>query len=135
MPAPPESVSNLESQISNSHLAPTAWWYDAFPELPYEKSPPAQNQMLTVIAYDISDHKRLAKVAKTCEDFGVRVQYSIFECHLDQESFNELWLRLLEIIDEDHDRLVAYKIDARCAKETETAGTMICSEKAVCYLV
>lgn len=112
-----------------------SWWFDAFPQLPYEKSPPAHDQMLTVIAYDIADHKRLAKVAKTCEDFGVRVQYSIFECHLAPEGFNDLWLRLLDIIDEDQDRLVAYKIDARCAKETETAGTMICSEKAVCYLV
>lgn len=114
---------------------PTSWWFDAFPQLPYEKSPPASGQMLTVIAYDIADHKRLAKVARTCEDFGVRVQYSIFECHLDADAFNQLWLRLLEIIDEDHDRLVAYKIDARSARETETAGTMICSEKAVCYLV
>jgi hypothetical protein len=38
-------------------------------------------------------------------------------------------------IDDDEDRMVAYKIDARCAKETLTAGTMVCSEKAVCYLV
>jgi pseudouridine-5'-phosphate glycosidase len=35
----------------------------------------------------------------------------------------------------DEDRLVAYKIDARSAKETMTAGTMVCSEKALCYLV
>jgi CRISPR/Cas system-associated endoribonuclease Cas2 len=38
-------------------------------------------------------------------------------------------------MDEDEDRIVAYKLDARCAKDTETAGTMVCSEKAVCYLV
>jgi CRISPR associated protein Cas1 len=38
-------------------------------------------------------------------------------------------------IDEEEDRVVAYKIDARCAKETLTAGRMVCSEKAVCYLV
>ena len=91
--------------------------------------------MLTIVAYDISDHKRLAKVARVCEDYGVRVQYSLFECHLDEDEFNDFWLRLLEEIDEDEDRMVAYKIDARCAKETLTAGTMVCSEKAVCYLV
>ena len=91
--------------------------------------------MLTVVAYDITDPKRLRKVAETCEDFGVRVQYSIFECHLDQETFNDFWLRLLEIIDEDEDRVVAYKLDARCAREIETAGVMTCSERAVCYLV
>lgn len=91
--------------------------------------------MLTVLAYDIADPARLAKVAKTCEDFGMRVQYSIFECHLDTESFNDLWLKLLDLIDEEEDRLVAYKLDARCAKEIETAGTMVCAEKCVCYLV
>lgn len=111
------------------------WWYEAFPETPYQKSAPSDGEMLIVLAYDVSEPKRLAKVASVCEDFGARVQYSIFECHLEVEEFNELWLRLLGIIDEAEDRLVAYRIDGRCAKETETAGTMVCSEKAVCYLV
>lgn len=91
--------------------------------------------MLTVVAYDISDAKRLARAARVCEDHGVRVQYSVFECRLEEEEFTEFWLKLLAEIDEDEDRLVAYKIDARSAKETLTAGTMVCSEKAVCYLV
>ena len=91
--------------------------------------------MLTLVAYDISDPKRLSRVARVCEDFGVRVQYSVFECRLDEAEFTEFWLRLLSRIDEDEDRVVAYKIDARSAKETLTAGTMVCSEKALCYLV
>lgn len=111
------------------------WWFQAFPVVPYEKSPPAAHQMLTLIAYDIADPKRLTKVAKTCEDYGVRVQYSVFECHLAPDDFDTLWLTLLDLIDEREDRLVAYKLDARCAKETLTAGTMVCSEKVVCYLV
>jgi CRISPR-associated protein Cas2 len=91
--------------------------------------------MLTLVAYDIAEPKRLAKVARVCEDFGVRVQYSVFECRLDEDGFTDFWLRLLDVIDEDEDRLVAYKIDARSAKETLTAGTMVCSEKVMCYLV
>ena len=91
--------------------------------------------MLSLVGYDISDPKRLARVARVCEDFGVRVQYSIFECRLEEAEFIEFWLRLLAEINEDEDRLVAYKIDARCAKETKTAGTMVCSEKVLCYLV
>jgi CRISPR-associated protein Cas2 len=91
--------------------------------------------MLTLVAYDISDQKRLARVARVCEDFGVRVQYSVFECRLEEAEFTEFWLRLLSKIDEDEDRVVAYKIDARSAKETMTAGTMVCSEKVLCYLV
>ena len=111
------------------------WWFEAFSQIPYEKSPPGAGEMLTVVAYDITDPKRLARVAKVCEDYGVRVQYSIFECRLDEDEFTDVWLKLLEEIDDDEDRMVAYKIDARCAKETLTAGTMVCSEKAVCYLL
>jgi CRISPR-associated protein Cas2 len=112
-----------------------AWWYEAFAEVPYEKSPPGEKQMLTLLAYDVADQKRLARVAKVCEDYGVRVQYSVFECRLEEAEFTDFWLKLLEVIDEKEDRLVAYKIDARSAKETLTAGTMVCSEKCVCYLV
>jgi CRISPR-associated protein Cas2 len=112
-----------------------AWWYDAFAEVPYEKSPPGTGEMLTLLAYDVADQKRLARVAKVCEDYGVRVQYSVFECRLEEEQFTDFWLKLLELIDEKEDRLVAYKIDARSAKETLTAGTMVCSDKCVCYLV
>jgi CRISPR-associated protein Cas2 len=112
-----------------------SWWFDAFPVVPYEKAPPGEKEMLTLLAYDIADQKRLARVAKVCEDYGVRVQYSVFECRLEEDEFTDFWLKLLEQIDEDEDRLVAYKIDARSARETLTAGTMVCSEKVVCYLV
>src|SRR6266851_2816763 len=108
-----DEIRNSQSAIRNG-----AWWYDAFPQLPYEKSPPGEKEMLTVVAYDISDQKRLARVAKVCEDYGLRVQYSIFECRLDEDEFTDFWLKLLEEIDDDEDRMVAYKIDARCAKET-----------------
>src|ERR1019366_3494276 len=70
------------------------WWFDAFPLVPYEKAPPGQSEMLTLVAYDISEPKRLVKVARVCEDFGVRVQYSIFECRLDEAEFTEFWLSL-----------------------------------------
>jgi CRISPR-associated protein Cas2 len=113
----------------------TYWWHDAFPQVPYEKSPPGAGEMLTLVAYDIADPKRLSKVAKICEDYGVRVQYSVFECRLVESDFEDFWLKLLEVIKDEEDRLVAYKIDARSAKETLTAGTMVCSEKVVCYLV
>ena len=137
IPNAPSPIRNPQSAIRNpqSAIRNGDWWFDAFPLVPYEKAPPGETEMLTLVAYDISDHKRLAKVARVCENFGVRVQYSIFECRLEEAEFTEFWLQLLDEIDEDEDRLVAYKIDARCAKETLTAGTMICSEKVLCYLV
>ena len=115
---------------------PSSSWFDeAFPRVPYERGQPGQDQMLILLGYDISDPKRLAKVAKTCEDFGARVQYSFFECHLDNSEFETLWLRLLDLIEEGSDRLVAYRLDAASAKRTMTAGTMVCSEKVICYLI
>ena len=35
-----------------------------------------------IVSYDISDPKRLRKVATACEDFGVRKQLSVFLCRL-----------------------------------------------------
>jgi CRISPR-associated protein Cas2 len=113
----------------------TDWWHQAFQKVPYEKAPPGEKEMLTLVAYDIAEPKRLSRVAKVCEDYGVRVQYSVFECRLEEPDFEDFWLKLLCEIDDEEDRLVAYKIDARSAKETLTAGTMVCSEKVVCYLV
>ncbi|MDP0491023.1 MAG: CRISPR-associated endonuclease Cas2 [Verrucomicrobiota bacterium JB023] len=91
--------------------------------------------MLTLIGYDITSPKRLSKVAKVCLDYGVRTQYSFFECHLDALEFDQLWQTLNQLIDPDEDKLVAYTLDARSARKTRTAGQMVSPEKVVCYLV
>ena len=114
---------------------PDDWWFRAFPQVPYSRHPPGPKQMLTLVAYDISNPKRLTRIAAACEDFGLRVQYSLFECRLEPREFEQLWERLLKEIDPEEDRLVAYPLDARSARETRTAGTMVCSEKVVCYLI
>jgi CRISPR-associated protein Cas2 len=111
------------------------WWYTAFPVVPYASKPPGPRQMLTLVAYDICNQRRLARVASVCEDFGVRVQYSIFECRLEPNEFERFWSKLLDTIDQKEDRVVAYSLDAKAARETRTAGTMICSEQVVCYLI
>ena len=71
------------------------WWFQAFAQVPYESAPPGAHEMLTLLAYDITDHKRLARVARVCEDYGVRVQYSVFECRLDEDEFADFLLKLL----------------------------------------
>ncbi|MBE2205592.1 MAG: CRISPR-associated endonuclease Cas2 [Chthoniobacterales bacterium] len=91
--------------------------------------------MLAIVAYDISDPKRLAKVARYCEDHGVRVQYSIFECRLETARFEDFWLGLEELIDPKTDRIVAYHICASCARSILSAGTMeTTSTPAVAYV-
>lgn len=91
--------------------------------------------MLTLIGYDITSPKRLNKVAKTCLDYGVRTQYSFFECQLDALEFDAFWQELLDLIDPSEDKLVAYIIDAKSARKTRTAGQMVSPEQVVCYLI
>jgi CRISPR/Cas system-associated endoribonuclease Cas2 len=50
-------------------------------------------------------------------------------------AIRKLVARILDLINENEDRIVAYKIDARSAKQTMTAGTMVCSDRVICYLV
>jgi len=90
--------------------------------------------MLTLIAYDITDPKRLNKVAKVCEDWGVRVQYSVFECRLEADAFDQFWKELSDLILPSDDRLVAYPLCVKCARTIRCAGTMVTTEKVIAYV-
>jgi CRISPR-associated protein Cas2 len=92
--------------------------------------------MLMVVAYDIVDPRRLRQVAKHGEDYGVRVQFSVFECRLEAAHFEEFWSGLMDLIDPEEDRVVAYRICASCAKEIRSGGVMQNTEerKVVCYV-
>ena len=60
----------------------------------------------------------------------VRVQYSIFECWLDDERFAALWARLGATMERSEDRIIAYTLDKAAARKRLSAGdTMLTSEK------
>jgi len=66
--------------------------------------------------------KRLRRISNVCEDFGLRVQKSIFECWLANDRFEDLWKALVKEIDAKHDSLIAYTLDAAAAKARLQAG-------------
>lgn len=71
--------------------------------------------MLVLITYDVqtyteSGKKRLRKVAKKCEEYGVRVQNSVFECIVDSAQLKQLQIALEEIIDPSVDSLRYYRL-------------------------
>lgn len=105
---------------------PKNWWERTFAG--DKKDDMGEWDMLTLVAYDISDPKRLARIAKYCEDFGGRVQYSVFELRLSQELFEQFWQGLLKRIDEKTDRVVAYRICRDCARRVYTGGTMVVTQ-------
>lgn len=78
-----------------------------------------------LVAYDISDAKRLRKTAKACEDFGLRRQYSVFFCRLTPRDLIRLKSRLYDVIDLDMDQVLFIPLCERCAGAIETLGRPI----------
>lgn len=78
--------------------------------------------MLRLVAYDISDPKRLRRICEICEYHGSRVQKSIFECWLEGERFERFWDELSAAIDKEQDSLIAYTMDAKAAEARRKAG-------------
>jgi len=59
-----------------------------------------------LVSYDICDAKRLRKVARAIEGFGVRLQYSVFECPLDEMRLAMLKAELRDLVNEDEDQVL-----------------------------
>jgi len=122
----------VKALLSTTH---DPWWEEMFPEHPHAK-PPGNTLMLRLLVYDIAAPKRLRRVAKVCEDFGLRVQKSVFECWLEKDRFDQLWHALLDEIDPKKDSLVAYTLDATAAKTRRQAGNLtILTEKRTRVIV
>ena len=108
------------------------WWSDL---LEGEDENPRAREMLRLIAYDIADAKRLQRVAKICQDYGIRIQKSLFECWLEDAGFQSMWETLVKAIDQKTDRLVAYTLQADSVKRRMSAGdTMIVTSHEKLFL-
>ncbi len=75
-----------------------------------------------LVTYDISDPKRLRRVATCCEDFGVRKQYSVFLCRLSATDVVRLRSRLYDVIDLGEDQVLFIPLCARCVGGIEALG-------------
>jgi len=69
--------------------------------------------MMVVVSYDVSTEtaegrRRLRRVAKACQDYGQRVQFSVFECIVDPAQWAVLKNRLLEEANLEEDSLRFY---------------------------
>jgi len=63
-----------------------------------------------LVSYDICDPKRLRTVAKTCEGFGYRIQYSVFECALDVLRKKQLEQKLHAALNHDEDQVLFIRL-------------------------
>ena len=83
--------------------------------------------MLMLVTYDVATgdaagRRRLRRVARLCQDFGQRVQYSVFECQLDPAQWTTLRAQLVGEIDEQADSLRFYRLGANWRSRIEHVG-------------
>ena len=83
--------------------------------------------MMVLITYDVNTkdaagRKRLRRVAKECQDYGQRVQNSVFECLVDPVQFAQLRTHLEDIILEEKDSLRYYYLGDNWKRRVEHVG-------------
>lgn len=83
--------------------------------------------MLVLVSYDVktSDkggQKRLRHVAKTCLNYGQRVQFSVFECNVDPTQWTVLRQKLINEIDDKKDSLRFYFLGSNWRRRIEHIG-------------
>lgn len=83
--------------------------------------------MLVLVSYDVSTidlagRRRLRRVAKACENVGIRVQNSVFECNVDPAQWTALRARLLELYAPEADSLRFYFLGDNYQRRIEHQG-------------
>lgn len=83
--------------------------------------------MFVLVSYDVSTEdkagqRRLRHVAKTCQNFGQRVQYSVFECIVDPAQWTALRDNLIAKIDTEKDSLRFYFFGSNWKHRVEHVG-------------
>ena len=83
--------------------------------------------MMILITYDVdtvseTGARRLRKVAKACQNYGQRVQNSVFECVLSEAQFITLRHQLESIIDRQLDSIRFYFMSKNWERRIETIG-------------
>ena len=83
--------------------------------------------MMVLVSYDVSTmdragQRRLRRVSKACQNYGQRVQYSVFECIVDPAQWAKLRQKLINEIDTNEDSLRFYFLGANWKKRIEHVG-------------
>ena len=83
--------------------------------------------MMVLITYDVdtiseTGQKRLRKVARVCQDYGLRVQNSVFECRLSEAQFVILRSKLENIINHELDNIRIYFLGKNWKNRIDSVG-------------
>ena len=86
--------------------------------------------MLILVSYDVSTvttagKSRLRRIAKACQNWGIRVQNSVFECNVNPAQWIQLKAELERIFDPETDSLRYYNLGDNYLARIEHVGAKI----------
>lgn len=71
-------------------------------------------RIFCVVAYDIENDKNRTRVSKILEKYGVRVNFSVFECMFTETQLLKVENNITELINEKKDSMIIYPICVDC---------------------
>jgi CRISPR-associated protein Cas2 len=91
--------------------------------------------MFIIVSYDITDDALRGKISNILEDYGTRVQKSVFEVTLDKKLWKTLRYKLQKIYLDEKDSIRVYFICENCLNKIEFFGNLRRAEEPEFYLV
>ena len=88
-----------------------------------------------LVVYDVADPRRLRRIAKKVEKYGVRVQKSVFECMLSDGHRRELEAESMKIMDEAEDSMRIYPLLAKSREKQCILGNGVMLDFSVAVVV
>jgi CRISPR-associated protein Cas2 len=79
-------------------------------------------QMFLVVAYDIASDRRRNRLVKLLKDYGERVNYSVFECRINKQTYPSLKDEISKIISRKKDSVLFYDLCLDCEGKRESVG-------------
>ena len=85
--------------------------------------------MFYVVCYDIENNKRRNHISRILGNFGQRVQKSVFECELDERTYEQMLRQLSkEFTGDDQDSIRIYPLCQECKKKAMGIGKQLGSD-------
>lgn len=78
--------------------------------------------MRYAVCYDSTDDRRRTKLVKVLEDYGYRVQRSVFEFELEDAALDAMLGRVREVMDPEVDGVIVYRLCAGCESAVRVLG-------------
>ena len=91
--------------------------------------------MMYLFMYDIADAGRRVSVAEVLEEWGCRLQYSVFRCQMGRMEFEMVWQQLVAMVNGEEESLRCYPVCSDCMEQMYRLGKGDSDESGRGYLI